>query len=541
MRLTLWAPSARSADVVLQDGTRIAMRSSDDGDWACDDDRLRAGMRYRLSIDDGEALPDPRSGSQPEGIDQASEIDDPSSFAWTDSGFIVPALRDLIIYELHVGTFTEIGTFDTAIEHLDDLVALGINAIELMPVAEFSGQRGWGYDGVHLFAPHHAYGGPDGLRRLVDAAHARGLAVILDVVYNHLGPAGNHLPRFAPYFTDRHHTPWGDAIDVENPGVRRFIVDNALHWRDHFHIDGLRLDAVHAIIDDSPAHILTELAERVKPMVLIAEDESNRALDRGVDAQWADELHHAIHVALTGERLGYYAAFTGIDDIVRMLHEPFLGVATPGAHVVCTQNHDQIGNRACGERLEHLVGAARARLAALIVLTSPYVPLVFQGEEWAASTPFQYFTDHSGDLGRAVSRGRRQEFAAFGWKPDEVPDPQAPQTFTRSRLRWSERVEPEHADMLQWYRALIHLRRTVPDLGAGDPRQSQVSRQQDAVIIVRGDHLIAANFGEREITLESPWPGDPVRVLLGVADVRGDVLALPAVSGVICRRGAAGD
>jgi maltooligosyltrehalose trehalohydrolase len=551
VRLSLWAPAARSADVVLEDGERLAMSAGDAGMWHCDHEGLGPGTRYRLSVDGGEPRPDPRSRFQPDGVDGPSQIDDPTAFAWTDAGFTVPPLRDSIIYELHTGTFSAEGTFDSAIAHLDALVDLGVTTIEVMPVAEFAGRRGWGYDGVDLFAPHHAYGGPDRLRRLVDAAHARGLAVFLDVVYNHLGPAGNHLSAFGPYFSDAHHTPWGQGINVDGPdsrGVRDFIIANARHWRRDFHVDGLRLDATHAILDDSPVHILEELAASVEGLTLVIEDERNDARTitprgrggYGIDAQWADELHHAIHVALTGERQGYYEPFTGIDDIVTLLSTPPLGIADGGRHVVCSQNHDQVGNRARGERLEHLVGPAAARIAALLVLTSPYVPLLFQGEEWAASSPFQYFTDHDAELGPLVTEGRRHEFAAFGWKPEDVPDPQDPATFERSKLRWEERAQPEHAEMLDWYRALIALRRATPDLGCGDPTQSTVTRHGDAISIVRGGHLIAVNLGAGETTIPSPWPGAILEPVIGGPGSGIDPLSLAAGSATIWRRAEGG-
>jgi maltooligosyltrehalose trehalohydrolase len=366
-----------------------------------------------------------------------------------------------------------------------------------MPLAEFPGRWGWGYDGVDLWAPHAAYGGPDGLRRLVDACHARGLGVIVDVVYNHLGPAGNHLAELGPYFDDRHHTNWGQGVNVDGPGsdeVRAFIVDNALMWLRDLHADGLRLDAVHAIVDESATHVLEQLsgavralsAEVGRPLWLIAESDLNaprfvRPPDQGgygLDASWADEWHHALHAVLTGERDGYYADFGPLALLAKALRQAWVydggysphrdrvhGRPPTGLHgaqfVVCTQNHDQVGNRATGDRLGHLVAPGRVKAAAALLLTGPFVPLLFQGEEWGASSPFLYFTDHDDpDLGRAVSEGRRREFSYFGWRPEDVPDPQDPATFERSRLRWDEIAGPGHADLLAWYRSLIALRRT---------------------------------------------------------------------------------
>jgi maltooligosyltrehalose trehalohydrolase len=376
-----------------------------------------------------------------------------------------------LIYELHVGTFSPEGTFDGVRAKLDHLVDLGVDAIELMPVAEFPGERGWGYDGVDLFAPHHTYGGPEGLARLVDACHARGVGVILDVVYNHLGPAGNFLERFGPYFTSAYATPWGKAINFDGPNsgpVRDFFCDNALFWLEDYHIDALRLDAIHAILDTSAKHILEELAERVdklssrlgRHLHLIAESDLNdpkiiRSRDAGgygIDAQWSDDFHHALHAILTGERQGYYADFGSLADLAsaltrgfvyggrysasrRRVHGRPLGGVPLGRLLGYMQTHDQVGNRAMGERSSALMNSSKLKIGAALVFVSPFVPMLFQGEEWAASSPFLYFTDHrDAELGRAVSEGRRREFATFGWRPQEIPDPQAAETFARSKL-----------------------------------------------------------------------------------------------------------
>ncbi|MDQ3757558.1 MAG: malto-oligosyltrehalose trehalohydrolase [Actinomycetota bacterium] len=455
----VWAPLPGRVEVEV-DGRRVPMEPGEGGWWTASVDGAGPGSTYAFVLDGGEPRADPRSPSQPQGVFGPSAVVDHDAFEWTAHDWQGFDLATAVLYELHVGTFTPPGTFDGVIDKLDHLVDLGVTAVEVMPVAEFPGDRGWGYDGVNLYAPHHAYGGPDGLKRLVDACHRRSLGVVLDVVYNHLGPAGNHLAEFGPYFTDRFETPWGDAVNFAEHEVRRFVVDNALMWLRDYRIDALRLDAVHAIHDDSDPHILQQLAAEAGPgKHLIAESETivpRLTREYGLAAQWHDEFHHAVHVALTGERSGYYEPFVGIPDIAAAVE----AAQPPERFVVFAQNHDQVGNRAVGERLSHLVTEEQARMAAALVLSSRSVPLLFQGEEWAASTPFQYFTDHADpELGRAVSEGRRSEFGAFGWKPEDVPDPQDPATFERSRLDWSEPAREPHAGMLRWYRELIALRR----------------------------------------------------------------------------------
>ncbi|HYL71812.1 MAG TPA: malto-oligosyltrehalose trehalohydrolase, partial [Candidatus Dormibacteraeota bacterium] len=456
----VWAPSAGHVTLQL-DGAQHAMTEAGDGWWEAAPDGAAPGGRYGFSIDGGEALPDPRSPSQPEGVHGLSQLVDHASFAWSDSGWRGFPLREAVMYELHIGTFSPEGSFSAAIEHLDHLVALGVNAVELMPVAEFAGARGWGYDGVDLFAPHSAYGGPDGLKQLVDACHAHGLAVVMDVVYNHVGPEGNHLGAFGPYFTDSYATPWGQAWNFDGPdsdAVRDFIVDNAVMWLRDYHCDGLRLDAVHAIIDTSATHILEDLSVRVealrdelgRELWVIAESDANdprlvmerRLGGYGLHATWNDNFHHALHAALTGERTGYYLDFGSLTDVCTALRQAFvytgqyspfrrrrfgrsIGEMPLARFAGYAQNHDQVGNRAAGERLSALVSRGRMRVAAALTLLSPFVPLLFQGEEWAASTPFQYFTDFDDRrLRRAVSEGRRSEFRDFGWRPEDVPDPQ---------------------------------------------------------------------------------------------------------------------
>ncbi|MCU1345834.1 MAG: malto-oligosyltrehalose trehalohydrolase [Acidimicrobiia bacterium] len=558
----VWAPGAQRVAVTV-DGQTEPMAPQADGWWRATVDGAAAGSRYGYSVDGGPVRPDPRSPSQPDGVDDLSELVDHSAFGWTDNTWRGVPLRGAIIYELHVGTFTPAGTFEAVIERLPHLVALGIDAIELMPVAEFSGDRGWGYDGADLYAPHHAYGGPSGLKRLVDACHGHGLGVILDVVYNHLGPAGNYLAEFAPYFSEQHQTNWGAAINFDGPGsdhVRRFVIDNALMWLRDYHIDGLRLDAVHAIVDESACHLLEQLATETealaahvrRPLFLIAESDLNdprfiRSRDgggMGIDSAWADEWHHALHSALTGEQSGYYEDFGSLELLAKGLRQAWVYDGTWSPHrrrhhgrpptglqghqfVVCTQNHDQIGNRALGDRSASLMSDGRLRISAALLLTAPFVPMLFQGEEWGASSPFQYFTAHRDpDLGRAVSEGRRREFSHFGWDPNEVPDPQDEETFTRSKLRWDEVDQAPHRELLAWHRELIALRRAIPALS--DPRLDRiavdVNEECRCLTITRGPVRLLVNLGG------APAPftvSQPVTVLTAShSDVRIDGTAV---------------
>ena len=515
MRPVVWAPLPGRVELALGD-RRLPMSRSADGWWAFAAD-LPAGTDYRFAVD-GEPLPDPRSAHPPHGVHGPSRVVDHGAFEWTDDGWSAPRLADLVIYELHVGTFSERGTFEGVLDHAAHLARLGVNCVELMPVAEFAGDRGWGYDGVDIFAPHHAYGGPDGLKRLVDALHARGMAVLLDVVYNHLGPEGNYLGRFGPYFTGRYATPWGAGLNFDGPGsdeVRRFFIDNALMWLRDYHFDGLRLDAVHAIVDGSAYHLLEDLQLAVESefgglRFLVAESDLNdprivsprSAGGYGIAAQWSDDLHHAIHALLTGERSGYYADFGSPEQLATALrrayvyagdHSPYRRRRHGRPHALAgssflaySQNHDQVGNRAMGERLAHLVDAPRLRMAAALVMCSPFVPMLFMGEEWGASTPFLFFSSHGDpEVARATSEGRMREFEAFGWRPEDVPDPQDPSTFLRSRLQWDELGRQPHIEILEWYRRLVELRLANPAVRTGD--LSAVSAEVD------GDRLALVN------------------------------------------------
>ena len=526
---------------------------------------------YAFSVDDGPPFPDPRSPLQPHGVHGLSRPVDHAAFEWRHPRYHQAPLSSAIIYECHIGTFTPAGTFEAAAERLGYLRDLGVTHLELMPVAEFSGVRGWGYDGVNLYAPHHSYGGPDAMKRFIDASHEHGLGVILDVVYNHLGPEGNYLAKFGPYFTHRYRTPWGDAVnldDADSDEVRRFFCDNALMWLRDYCVDGLRIDAVHAIFDASAIHFLEQLGAEVRELeaalgrhfVVIAESDLNQprivtpseAGGYGLDAQWNDDFHHALHTILTGESAGYLADFGSIAQLAKTLTRGFVydGVYSKSrrrthgrpveglsAHrfVAFLQNHDQVGNRAMGERLGHLVTVDQLKIGAALLMTAPFVPMLFQGEEWNASGPFQYFTDHQdATLAVAVRKGRRAEFAAFA-HASEVPDPQAPQTFERSKINWDERERGEHREISEWYRQLIRLRRCVPDFETGRLDLDAVSFDEGArwLSVRRGESLVLCNFAPTAQRISIAQDVTRFRVsLASKPDVRVDGAAvdLPPVS-----------
>jgi maltooligosyltrehalose trehalohydrolase len=534
MALSVWAPKAKQVELETG-GRRSAMIDAGRGWWQATQE-VPAGTDYAFCLDGGPPLPDPRSPYQPQGIHGPSRWIDHEAFAWDDRRWQAPPLPSAVVYELHVGTFTPEGTFEAVISKLPHLAELGITHVELMPVNEFPGKHGWGYDSVDLFAPHHEYGGPEGLKRLIAACHRVGLAVIIDVVYNHLGPAGNYLHEFGPYFSEQHHTPWGWAINFDGPQsdeVRRFFIDNALMWLRDYHADGLRLDAIHAIIDTSAIPFLEQLAAEVadlsahqgRHLVLIAESDLNdpRVVRNweiggfGYDAQWSDDFHHALHTVLTGENEGYYSDFGTISDLAIALQQNFVyagrysafrgrmhGRATLGISghrfIGYLQNHDQLGNRAQGDRSSHLVSHGRLKVGAALVLTSPFVPMLFQGEEWGSTSPFQFFSDFEDpDLAQAVREGRPKEFAAFGWSPDEIPDPQDPATFERSKLKWDELHRPPHAELLDWHKKLLALRRQESVLTNGRLSQVAVQFDEDArwLVVERGAITIACNLADR--------------------------------------------
>lgn len=563
MRPHVWAPDARSVDLVLPaTRERVGLVPEGDGWWTVKRD-LPHGTDYAYALDGGDPLPDPRSAWQPDGVHGPSRVFHAGRFTWTDDGWSGLDVRGRVVYELHVGTFTPGGTLDSAAEALPELVSLGVDVVELMPVAPFDGPRGWGYDGVGLYAVHDAYGGPGALQRFVDAAHGLGLAVCLDVVHNHLGPSGNYTGLFGPYATDAHHTPWGSAINLDQPGshvVRRWIVDSALRWLRDFHVDALRLDAVHELRDDSEQHLLAQLSDEVaalservgRPLSLIAETDLNDVVSVaptaaggwGMTAQWADDVHHALHALLTGERHGYYVDFGSPATLRHAMTRVFVHdggwstfrgrtwgrpvpTGTDGHRfVVSTQTHDQVGNRAIGDRpAERLDPGTLAGSAALLLL-SPFTPMLFQGEEWGTRTPFQFFTSFPDpELGRLVSEGRRSEFGGHGWAdlyggPVEVPDPQDEATFRRSVLDRGERDEPSHARLLDWYRELVALRRSVPDLASGDLSATDLTWEgpdtadgpwQGVLVLHRGAARVVVNLTDAEARVPLP-SGAPLDV-----------------------------
>jgi len=568
-RFTVWAPARDRVEVrLVETGRLAALEPAECGYHTAVVDDVRPGALYRLRLDGDRELPDPASRSQPEGVHGPSAVIDPE-FAWTLDRFTNPPLAEHVFYELHVGTFSPEGTFAGAIAKLDDLVELGVTAVELMPISSFAGARGWGYDGVFPWAVHAPYGGLVGLQELVDAAHRRGLAVFLDVVHNHLGPEGNYLGEYAPYFTDRYRTPWGAAINFDGPEsdeVRRLLIGSALHWIEVARIDGLRLDAIHAIHDRAPLAFLEELTTRVhqaaarrgRRVHVIAESNANDPRwvwprergGYGMDGQWNDDFHHALVALLTGERAGYYQSYGERSHLTRALRHGFVyngeysafhrrrhGRAPAGVEperlVVFAQNHDQIGNRMMGERLATRAGLAPARLAAALALLSPFVPLLFMGEEYAERAPFLYFTSHGDpELAGAVREGRRREFAAFRWQ-GEPPDPQAEDTFTASRLDWDLRAAEGHRQMLAWYRSLIDLRRRHPALAAAggtDPGAIVVVEVDvpEAAGLLRlrrrrggAEALVVANLDpEPRSQLLSPATGEPWQRVLDTGEPR---------------------
>jgi len=496
----LWAPFAKQAELVLENQQFIPLNQKDFGYWEAKAGMIKPGNRYKIRLDDEKELPDPVSLFQPPGVHGWSETVDISAFQWTDKSWDNIPLEDYLIYELHTGTFTAEGTFAGIEKKLDYLLSLGINAIEIMPAAQFPGERNWGYDGVFPFAVQNSYGGPEALHRLVDACHQKGLAVILDVVYNHLGPEGNYLGEFGPYFTDKYRTPWGNAVNFDDEycdGVRRYFIENALMWFRDFHIDALRLDAVHAIKDFSPVHILREMKQCVdrlmqetgKTHYLIVELDlnDNRFINPlgkcgyGMDAQWIDEFHHALRVAAGGEQSGYYTDFNGIEHLAKAYKDAYVydGIYSPHRKkifgtkasenpgkqfVVFSQNHDQVGNRMLGERSSQLFSFEMQKLMAGAVLASPYLPMLFMGEEWGETNPFLYFVSHTDpELAEAVRKGRKEEFKAFH-SQGEAPDPMAEDTFQQSKLQWNLLKKEPHGTLWNYYRELIALRKLTPAL-----------------------------------------------------------------------------
>jgi maltooligosyltrehalose trehalohydrolase len=570
----VWAPDRQRVRLVVDDRGIFEMERGDDGwwsptepvPWLVDED-----YGYVLD-DDFRDRPDPRSRRLPGGVHEMTRLFDPSAYSWNDDAWTGRQLAGSVIYELHIGTFTPEGTFDAALEKLGHLREIGVDLVEVMPVNAFNGTHNWGYDGVGWFAVHEGYGGPEAYQRFVDGCHAAGLGVIQDVVYNHLGPSGNYLPEFGPYLKQGANT-WGDFLNLDGPGsdeVRRYILDNVRMWLDDYHVDGLRLDAVHALNDAAHQHLLEEMAIEVaalsahqrRPLTLIAESDLNdtrlvrprEAGGYGLDAQWSDDFHHAVHVALTRETTGYYADFEPLSALAKVCERGFFHDGTWSSFrgrphgfpvdvramptwrlVVCNQNHDQVGNRARGDRITEVLDDDQLACAALLTLCGPFTPMLFMGEEWAASTPFQFFTSHpEPDLGRATAEGRITEFEKMGWDPAVVPDPQDPETFTRSKLDWAEATTGRHAVLLEVYRDLARLRREHPDLT--DPSFGSVACTADEearlFTMRRGGMLVVVNFGDAEagLPVES---GELLFATPGGATLADGRLVLPAHAGAV--------
>ena len=573
----VWAPTPQRVRLALGDRV-VEMTSRGDGWWTPAQELPEAApdaapVDYGYLLDDAEQpVPDPRSRRQPDGVHGRSRTYRPEHFAWTDDAWTGRQLAGAVIYELHLGTFTAEGTLDAAIGRLDHLRSIGVDLVELLPVNSFNGTHNWGYDGVDWFAVDETYGGPEAYQRFVDACHAAGLGVVQDVVYNHLGPSGNYLPQFGPYLKQGRNT-WGDLVNLDGEGaahVRRYILDNVRMWLEDYHVDALRLDAVHALADTSPTHLLEEMAIEVaalsahqrRPLTLIAESDLNdpklvtprEAGGYGLDAQWSDDFHHAVHVALTGETDGYYTDFAPLTALAKVCERGFFHDGTFSSFrdrdhgvpidtdamptwrlVVCSQNHDQIGNRAVGDRITEKLDDDQLACAALLTLAGPFTPMLFQGEEWAAATPFQFFTSHpEPELGVATAEGRIAEFERMGWDPAVVPDPQDPETFRRSKLDWSEAEHGRGARMLEAYRALARLRREHPDLTDPDFRRTRCTVDEDArtFTMTRGRLLVALNLGEQPATLEV---GErPVLFATPAGgQVRGGVVELAPHAGVL--------
>ncbi len=543
----VWAPLPTLVRLDVA-GVVHPMSPSDGGWWRVTLD-APTDARYGFLLDDDPAvLPDPRSPRQPDGVHDRSQLWDSASVSWTDDTWAGRSVEGAVIYEMHIGTFTPAGTFDSAIKKLDALVDLGVDFVEVMPVNAFAGTHGWGYDGVLWYAVHEPYGGPDALVRFVDACHARGLGVVIDAVFNHLGPSGNYLPRFGPYLSAGSN-PWGEGINIaddHSDEVRDYLIGCALRWMRDFHVDGLRLDAVHALVDTTAIHILEELSSETdglaeqlgRPLSLIAESDRNdprfitprSAHGYGMTAQWDDDIHHALHTAVSGERQGYYADFGSIETLAETLKNGYFHASTfssfrkrrhgrpldtatiPGSRLMAyTSTHDQVGNRAAGDRPTAYLNTGQLAVSAALALLSPFTAMVFMGEEWGARTPFQFFTSHpEHHLAEATREGRRREFATHGWDAAEVPDPQDPQTFERSKLDWAERSSGDHAQLLALYRDLIALRRTEPDLGDFWLDHLWIDFDEDArwIVLYRGTLAVACNLGADSVAI--PVTGEVV-------------------------------
>ncbi len=568
----VWAPAVDRVElhIVGPDDRRVRLEKNENGYHEAVVDRVTDGTRYFFAVGNNER-PDPASRLQPKGVHGPSQVVG-REFQWSDADWKNIPLEEYVIYELHVGTFTAEGTFDAVIARLDQLKELGVTAIELLPIAQFPGERNWGYDGAYVGAAQNSYGGPVALKRLVDACHSRGLAILLDVVYNHLGPEGNYLREYGPYFTDRYRTPWGLALNFDGPQsdhVRWFFIHNALQWVDEFHFDGLRVDAVHAIVDHSAEPFLQDLATAVReraekigrPIYTIAESELNdprvitsrEDMGLGFDSQWNDDFHHALHTLLTGERAGYYVGYGKASDLSRVIRNGYLFTGQHSVFrgrkygakpktidgkrfVVCAQNHDQIGNRMLGDRLSATLSRDKLRLCAAAVVLSPFLPMLFMGEEYGETAPFQYFTSHSDEnLIEAVRTGRKAEFEEFEWE-GEAPDPHDDETFRRSKLNWRLLDRDEHLSLWQFYRELLRIRRETPALRKLDLASLEVEADDDKRVVItrRGDVIVAFNFSESAQTVEIPAVQWRALIESG-ARVEGNRLTMPASGFAVLR------
>ncbi|MHA7285358.1 malto-oligosyltrehalose trehalohydrolase [Arthrobacter sp. MDT3-44] len=556
----VWAPRAESLTLVA-DGTEYPMTQGEGGWWHPDKAPAADDVSYGYLVNgSGTPVPDPRSRRQPDGVHELSRTFDPSAHDWQDESWQSPGLNGGVIYEMHLGTFTPEGTLDAAIGKLDHLVDLGVQFVELLPVNAFNGTHNWGYDGVLWYTVQETYGGPAAYQRFVDAAHQKGLGVIQDVVHNHLGPSGNYLGLFGPYLTEGMSNTWGDSLNLDGPQsdeVRDYVVENLLMWFTDYHVDGLRLDAVHALHDERAVHILEEFAERTdecaaelgKPLFLIAEsDLNNPRLISGRDVggyglagQWSDDFHHAVHVNLTGETEGYYLDFNSVGALAKVLEKGFFHNGTyssfrerhhgreidpsrvsPLQLVVAAQNHDQIGNRAAGDRISATLNPAQLAQAAVLTILGPFTPMLFMGEEYGASTPWPFFTSHpEPELGKATAEGRLKEFERMGWKPEDVPNPQDPATFASAKLDWAEVEQGHHAELLATYRELIRLRRSRPELRDADFGSISVDFDEEHrwIVLHRGSTAVVLNLGDAPVTV--PVRGADAEVLLSTVDGMG--------------------
>lgn len=554
-RFTVWAPKVECVEVCFKDNLPpISLTKDDRGYWQASAEGLPDNTLYKFRLNEKDQLPDPASKSQPEGVHGWSRTVDVASFEWADTSWKGMPTAEMIIYELHIGTFTPEGTFTAVIDKLDHLLDLGINTIEIMPVSSFPGGRNWGYDGVYPHAAQETYGGPAGLQKLIDACHARNIAVLLDVVYNHMGPEGNYLSQFGPYFTEAFKTPWGEALNFNGPysyGVRDYFIENALMWLRDFHLDGLRLDAVHAIIDEGATHFLKELRQAVNDLeretertyLLIAESDLNdtklvKEMDKGgygLDAQWVDDFHHAVHTLLTNEDKGYYKDFGTLDAFAKAFEQGFIydGIFSefrkkyvgnnpadidPSKFVVCIQNHDQVGNRVLGNRLSTLISFEKQKLAAGILLISPYVPMLFMGEEYGEDSPFQFFVSHTDpELIKAVQKGRREEFAYFIDHADEFPDPQSEETFKDSKLNWNFEGDEKKNTLFKYYKTLISLRKEGTFTSFREAR-AQTFLEKGVVLLTTPDKLAVLNFSNGNRSIRIPDTFKNMEVMFASAE-----------------------